>query len=63
MLDCVVVGAGAAGIGAGLTLLRARASFVILEAKDRVSGRGLWRVDHRDGFLPADPAQHRCCWS
>jgi monoamine oxidase len=39
MLDCVVVGAGAAGIGAGLALLRAKASFVVLEAKERVGGR------------------------
>ncbi len=63
MLDCVVIGADAAGIGAGLALLRAKASFVISEAKDRVGGRRLRRVDCTDGFLPADPAQHRCCWS
>ena len=39
MLDVIVVGAGAAGIGAGLALLRNKAKFVILEAKDRVGGR------------------------
>ncbi len=35
----VIVGAGAAGIGAGLALLKAGVPFVILEAKDRVGGR------------------------
>ena len=35
----VIVGAGAAGIGAGLALLKAGVAFVILEAKDRVGGR------------------------
>ncbi|MFT3671348.1 flavin monoamine oxidase family protein [Aestuariivirga sp.] len=39
MLDAVVVGAGAAGVGAGLALLKHRANFLILEAKDRVGGR------------------------
>src|SRR5262244_3440723 len=37
--DVVVVGAGAAGIGAGLRLARSGASFVLLEARDRVGGR------------------------
>jgi monoamine oxidase len=46
MLDCVVVGAGAAGIGAGLALLRAKASFVILEAKDRVGGRAFTEAEN-----------------
>lgn len=39
MLDVIVVGAGAAGIGAGLALLRQQARFVVLEAKNRVGGR------------------------
>lgn len=39
MLDAVVVGAGASGVGAGLALLKHRANFLILEAKDRVGGR------------------------
>lgn len=38
-LPIVVVGAGAAGIAAGLELQAQRAPFVILEARDRVGGR------------------------
>ncbi|HKQ94314.1 MAG TPA: NAD(P)/FAD-dependent oxidoreductase [Aestuariivirgaceae bacterium] len=37
--DVVVVGAGAAGIGAGLALSRMKVPHVILEAKHRVGGR------------------------
>ncbi len=37
--DIVVIGAGAAGVGAGLALARAGASFIVLEAKDRIGGR------------------------
>lgn len=37
--DVVIVGAGAAGIGAGLALTRLGVSHVILEAKQRVGGR------------------------
>jgi monoamine oxidase len=37
--DLVVIGAGAAGVGAGLALASAGASFVIVEAKDRIGGR------------------------
>ena len=37
--DIVVIGAGAAGIGAGLALMRLGVSHVILEAKQRVGGR------------------------
>ena len=35
----VIIGAGAAGIGAGLALTRLGIPFVILEAKDRIGGR------------------------
>lgn len=38
-LDVAIVGAGAAGIGAGLALAETDLSFVILEAADRVGGR------------------------
>ena len=44
----VVVGAGAAGIGAGLRLREARADFTILEARDRTGGRA-----HSDTRFPA----------
>jgi monoamine oxidase len=39
--DIVVIGAGAAGIGAGQVLSGAGVGFVILEARDRVGGRAL----------------------
>ncbi|WP_430450211.1 flavin monoamine oxidase family protein [Rhodophyticola sp.] len=39
--DVVIVGAGAAGIGAGLELAGTDLSFVVLEAADRVGGRAL----------------------
>jgi monoamine oxidase len=37
--DVIVIGAGAAGIGAGRALARARLPFLIIEAKDRIGGR------------------------
>jgi monoamine oxidase len=43
--EVVVVGAGAAGIGAGLTLAHACVPFVILEAKDRIGGRAYSDTD------------------
>lgn len=39
-LDVVVVGAGAAGLGAGRRLAELGASFVVLEAAHRIGGRG-----------------------
>lgn len=39
--DVVVIGAGAAGIGAGRRLAKAGASFLLLEARDRIGGRAL----------------------
>lgn len=39
--DVVVLGAGAAGIGAGRRLAKTSASFVLLEARDRIGGRAL----------------------
>lgn len=39
--DMVVIGAGAAGIGAGRRLAKAGVSFVLLEARNRVGGRAL----------------------
>lgn len=37
--DVVVIGAGAAGIGAGRRLAKAGVRFVVLEARDRIGGR------------------------
>ena len=39
-VDIVVIGAGAAGLAAGAALHRADASFVVIEARDRLGGRG-----------------------
>ncbi|MEX0922291.1 MAG: NAD(P)/FAD-dependent oxidoreductase [Rhodovibrionaceae bacterium] len=44
----VVIGAGAAGIGAGLRLAEAEADFTILEARERIGGRA-----HSDSRFPA----------
>ncbi|MGD9966897.1 MAG: flavin monoamine oxidase family protein [Hyphomonadaceae bacterium] len=45
--DVVVLGAGAAGIGAGRRLAAAGASFLLLEARERIGGRA-WSVDGLD---------------
>ena len=51
-VDVAVIGAGAAGIAAGRRLAEAkRASFVVLEARERSGGRA-WTVE-KDG-LPLD---------
>ena len=56
-VDVVVVGAGAAGVAAGRRLARAGASFVVLEARDRVGGRARtvtcegWPLDLGCGWL------------
>jgi monoamine oxidase len=39
-IDVAVIGAGAAGLGAAHALKRAGLSFIVLEARDRVGGRG-----------------------
>ena len=43
--EVVIVGAGAAGIGAGLALSRLGVPYLILEAKDRVGGRAYTDID------------------
>ena len=53
----VIVGAGAAGIGAGLALLKAGVPFVILEAKDRVGGRA-----HSEATSLGHLWDHGCHW-
>jgi monoamine oxidase len=39
VLDCLVIGAGAAGLAAASTLHEAGRSFLVLEARDRIGGR------------------------
>src|SRR4051794_22553836 len=46
--DIVVIGAGAAGIAAGRRLAQAGASFLVVEASDRIGGRAWTLV--RDGM-------------
>ena len=43
VLDCVVVGAGAAGLSAARTLDQRGAAFVVFEARDRIGGR-MWTM-------------------
>ena len=38
-LECVVIGAGAAGLAAAATLNEAGRAFLVLEARDRIGGR------------------------
>src|SRR5579863_10503856 len=39
-VDVAIIGAGAAGLGAAHALKRSGLSFIVLEARDRVGGRG-----------------------
>lgn len=55
--DVVIVGAGAAGVGAGLALQDAQRSFVILEAQNRIGGRA-----YTDTTSMALPWDHGCHW-
>lgn len=55
--DVVVIGAGAAGIGAARLLAQSGRSFVVLEARERVGGRA-WSKDSGRGF----PIDLGCEW-
>ena len=55
--DFVVIGAGAAGLGAGRRLAELDASFVILEASHRVGGRG-----YTEEIAPGVPFDLGCHW-
>ncbi len=55
--DAVVVGAGAAGIGAGRALADTGCRFAIVEARDRVGGRA-WTIDSGEGY----PIDIGCEW-
>lgn len=55
--DIVIVGAGAAGVGAGLELKARGVPFVILEASDRIGGRA-----HTDRASLPCPWDRGCHW-
>ena len=55
--DVIVVGAGFAGIGAGLELQARGIPFVVLEAADRIGGRA-----HTDRTSLPEPWDHGCHW-
>ncbi len=62
-VDVVIVGAGAAGIGAALALDKAGLSYVIVEADKRVGGRALTNTDFfRNGDGSAIPFDIGCAW-
>src|SRR5271170_1050312 len=55
--DAVVVGAGAAGVGAGRRLVDAGLDVVVLEARDRLGGRA-HTIETPEGY----PADVGCEW-
>ncbi len=57
-LDVLVIGAGAAGLAAGLTLRKVGAAFKIIEAQGRIGGRA-W-TDH--STFPGIPYDKGCHW-
>jgi monoamine oxidase len=54
--DIAVIGAGAAGLAAGLSLQASSRSFVVLEARDRIGGRTF--TDTKSLGLPFDCGAH-----
>ena len=54
--DIAVIGAGAAGLAAGLTLQGSGKSFIVLEARDRIGGRAF--TDTTSLGLPFDCGAH-----
>lgn len=55
--DVLIVGAGAAGLGAGQVLRQAGLSFVIVEAAARAGGRA-----HTESASLGQPVDHGCSW-
>ena len=49
--ECIVIGAGAAGVAAGRSLARGGASFILLEARQRAGGRAFTQ---NSGGFPVD---------
>ena len=56
-LDCIIIGAGAAGLAAGAMLHEAGRSFVVLEARDRIGGRA-HSIPLSDGTMAERGAQY-----
>jgi monoamine oxidase len=54
--DVAIIGAGAAGLAAGLSLQSAGRSFIVLEARDRIGGRAF--TDATTLGLPFDCGAH-----
>ena len=62
-VDVVIVGAGAAGIGAAIRLKEAGISYLVVEASNRVGGRALTdTTTFRDKGQPAVPFDIGCAW-
>ncbi len=55
-VDCIIVGAGAAGIAAARRLREANRSFVLVEASSRIGGRCI--VDQQSFGVPFDRGAH-----
>ena len=56
-VDVVVVGAGAAGLGAARTLIEAGKSVVVFEAMNRIGGRA-----HTESDTFGVPFDRGCAW-
>ena len=56
-VDVVVIGAGAAGIGAAKTLAKSDKTHIVLEASHRIGGRG-----YTEEVLPGMPFDLGCHW-
>ena len=56
-IDVAVIGAGAAGLAAGLTLQKSGRSFIVLEARNRIGGRAFTDISTLPG-IPFDVGGH-----
>ena len=55
-VDCIIVGAGAAGIAAARRFMAAKRSFILVEASSRIGGR--CTVDTQSFGVPFDRGAH-----